>query len=312
MEDRSFDIFDFLKILFKRKYILGGVFAVSIVTSYLLIRFLIPAEYDSTAMIISSEDNLTGLMKDLKNLPLGLGGKSQTGTQTDMFKTIIYSRTNLEKLIEKYNLAKDYPTDYKFELIETIAEKISIEDSESSFSITVRSIDKLKAVEMVNYIIDDLNKTVIEFNTRKSKSYREFMEKRYLEIRKNLAISEDNLTKFQKETGIIDKAEKQAELIVSNLVELEKSVILKQMELSIKEQTLSPDNPVLNDLKIELAEFKKELNNVKINGNPNSPILALNSLPDKIKDFVRYYRAVQTQNAIREYITPLYEHAKIE
>jgi len=311
-DDRSIDMFEFLKVLYTKKILLGIVFFVSLIISYALIYFFMPPEYDSTAMIISSEDNLSGLMKDLKSLPLGLGGKSKTATQTDLFKTLIYSRTNLEKIIGKFNLANDYKVKYKSELLKIVGKKISIIDDESSFSITVRSFSPKKSMDMVNFIVDDLNKNVIEFNTKKSKSYREFLEKRYLQIKIDLAKYEDELTKYQKKTSIVGKAQAQAELIVANLVEMEKKVISKQMEMNIKEKTLAPDNPYLKDLRFELDEYQKELKSIKDNGNPDSPILALNSLPDKIKDYARLYREVEVQSAMLEYLTPMYEQAKMD
>ena len=311
-EERSIDMFEFLKALYRKKVILIVVFVVSFISSYFMIRLAIPPEYDSTATIISSEDNMSSLMKDLKNLPLGLGGKSKTATQTDLFKTLIYSRTNLEKIINKFDLVKDYKTKYKYEILKIVGKKITVRDDVSSFSITVRANSPQKAADMVNFIIDDLNKNVIEFNTRKSRLYREFIEKRYAEIKLKLSDTEDKLNSFQKKSGIIDKAQKQAELIVANLVDMEKKVITKQMELNIKEKTLLSDSPLLKDLRFELEEYKKELNYIRDNGNPNSPILALNSLPDKIKEFARLYRDVEIQNTMLATITPMYEQAKMD
>jgi len=313
-EDRSIDMFEFVKVLFGKKKILSIVFFVSLITSYLLIYFFIPKEYDSKAMIIvAEENNISSMMKSLKGLPFGLGGSAGSGDKVDLFRTLVFSRSNLEKIIRKFDLSTDYRTTNMSKLVGIVEKKIMFDDKElPAIHITVRSLSIRKAYLMSTFIVEELNKFAIDLETKKSRTYRQFVEKRYFEIKSDLRKSEDKLTSYQKANGIIDKAQRQAELIVENLVDIEKIVIAKQMELSIKEKMLPSDAPYLGDLKIELKEYQKKLDDVRINGNPGSPILAINSLPDKIKDFVRLYREVEIQNAMLEYISPLYEQAKMD
>lgn len=314
-ENRGFDILDYLVLIVKWKKALIILLISTLVISYLTIYFFVPEEFESTATVLPSGDSqlggISGMMKSLKDLPLGLGGKSKNG-ETDLYLTIIYSRTSLENIIKKYDLLKEFNVKYMDDAVKILNKKISANLAEdNSFHISVRAGSAQKAADMVNYILQYLNETVINLNVAKSKTNREFLEKRYAEIKRELKYAEDSLQIFQQRSGILDPKE-QPRLILDSFSKLENDMTAKQVELSIMEKIASKDSPQLNLLKTQLQEYQASFENLKKKGDSENILQPISGLPEKTKNFVRYFRNVEMYNAILEFIAPLYEQAKFE
>ena len=315
-EYRGFDFLDFLVVLTKWRKFLLILFISTCIVSYLAIYFFIDEEFESTALILPSEDTgamggITGLMKNLKDLPFGLGGKSKSEI-SDVYLVIIYSRTNLEDLINKFNLLDDYGIESMEKGVKILSKKITAEvTDEDAFEITVRSVSPAKAVSMVNYIIELLNNKVIELNTAKSRENRIFLENRYKEINYELSIIEDSLQRFQEITGLLE-AEEQVKLIATAYTELETEIFTKRVKLEIMETIYGKDSPQSNTFREELFLLESKFNEMKTNQTQESFLLSTSSLPLNMKIFIRLFRNVEIYHKILEFIVPLYEQAKLE
>ena len=314
-EDRSIDLRDYLIIILKWKKLLIAIFIFSLILSYLAVYFLIDAEYDSTALIIPSEDNsltgISGLMKNIKNLPLGLGGNSNSAS-TDLYLTLLYSRSNLENIINKFGLKKDYNLESMEEALKVVSKKIEAEvTDENAFRIKVRANDRKKAKAIADYNLDYLNNKVIELNISKSKENRIFLENRYNELKVNLKNAEDSLQFFQQKSGMYE-AKEQMKVIASAYSELETRLMTKQTELDVLQSLYEKGSPQIKILENEVKNYEEKLFELKKEGRPESFFLAYNSLPKKVKQYLRYYRDVEIYNSILEFIVPLYEQAKFE
>lgn len=314
-EDRSITLLDYVLILLKWKKFLLAVFLSSLILSYSILYFFVDEEFDSTALILPLEDTslggISGVMKNLKDLPLGLGGSSKTAS-TDLYITLIYSRTNLESLIKRFDLKNDYEESSLEEAIKILTNKITCKETkENAFTITVRTISRAKSVEMVNYIVEYLNSKVIQLNVSKSRDNRLFLEGRYNELKKNLKDSEDSLQYYQQKSGLFE-AKEQIKLIAEAYSELEVERLTKESQLQIIKNLYGINSTQYLAIQNEFDVLNAQLNSLKSEGKSKSLILPLNSLPEKAKIYIRYYRDVEILNKIMEFIVPLYEQAKIE
>jgi capsule polysaccharide export protein KpsE/RkpR len=314
-EDRSIDILDYLIIILKSKKFLIGLFILTILISYGIIYYFVDKEYDSSALILPLDDtsvgSISGIMKNLKDLPFGLGGSSKTAS-TDLYITLIHSRFNLENMIKKFDLLKDYHTDSIEEALKVLSKKIdSKETKENAFLIKVRANSADKSVEMVNYIVNFLNSKIIELNISKSRNNRIFLEDRYNELKKNLKNSEDSLQMYQQKSGLFE-AKEQIKIIASAFSDLEVRVISKESEMQIVKNFYNINSPQYKAIESEYLVLKDQLSSLKNNTRNESLLISLKSLPEKAKLYLRYYRDVEIYNKILEFIVPLYEQAKIE
>ncbi|MGE5402327.1 MAG: hypothetical protein ACM3S2_18160 [Ignavibacteriales bacterium] len=314
-DNKEFNVWDFILVFLKWKKLLIIQLILVAALSYLAIYYLIEEEFDSTAVVIPSSDSqnagLAAMMKSLKDLPFGMGGNTKTA-EMDMFTTLVHSRTNLEKIVKKFDLMKDYHLNSlekaEMQLDENIKTKVT---DENAYRITVRAKSPQKAADMVNYILDILNETVININVSKSRDNRVFLEQRYNEISEGLRHAEDSLQLYQEQSGLFE-AKEQTKSILDAYIDMETEVTAKKMELSVMENLNGKDSPKLEILKAQVNEFEKRLSQMKNNGEQNSILLSVNSLPRKAKNFLRHKRDVEVYSAILEFLVPLYEQAKFE
>ena len=315
-EYKGLDFLDMLVILTKWKKFLIILLISTFALSYLAIYFFIDEEFESTALILPSEDagsmaGISGIMKNLKDLPFGLGGSSKSEI-TDMYLVIIYSRTNLETLIDKFNLLEDFGVESMEKGVKILSKKINADvTDEGAFEIVVRAISGEKAANMVNYLVEVLNQRVIELNIAKSRDNRIFLEDRYAEIKKELRTIEDSLQKFQETTGLLE-AKEQIKLIATAYTELDTEILTKRIKLEIFEGLYEKDSPQAITLRKELNLMESRLNDLKRNKAHESFLLSINSLPENMKNFIRLFRDVEIYNKILEFIVPLYEQSKLE
>src|ERR1035437_211106 len=289
-KERNFDFLDYLILLVKNKKSLLILTFITFILSYGAIYLFVGEKFDSTAIIVpSDQDQLGGfssLLKSFSSLPVGLGNISK-GTSIDMYKTIIYSRTNLEKMANEFNLLKVYNLKSMEKTLKQLSKNINAEETkEGAFEITARADDPNSAAKMANFIVGELNKRIIELNIRKSHENKMFLEDRYNEIRKNSRIAEDSLKLFQESTGFFE-AKDQIKATIDAYSKLETDLATKQIEFSVMEKIMGESSPSVNNAKIALNEQNNKLNSIKNGNEKGSLILPIASLP---KDAINYYR----------------------
>ncbi len=314
-KERSFEFLDLVIILVKKKKLFLTLFFSCLVLSYLIIFFFVPSKYDSTALIIPSEQDqvssFSSLLKTFSNLPIGLGGLQQSNS-IDMYITIIYSRTNLEKVIYKFQLMKHYNLDSMEKTLEQLKKNINVaETKENAFLIKVRADSPKRSAAMANYIIDLLNKTIINLNVEKAQDNRIFLGNRYKEIKDNLKKAEDSLANFQNKSGLMD-AELQTKATIETYSNLESELAQKEIESEIVKKIVGKESPQAKNAQISYQEFKAKVNSIMQGEKKDSPLLPLKSLPNKALEYFRYYRKVKINNKLLEFIIPLYEQSKID
>ena len=318
-EKRNLTLIDYIVLLVKHKRFFIFLIIITAVVSYLSIFFLIDKQYDSTATILPSQDqsldNVSGLLKNIKGLPLNLPDFS-SNTDVEMYSTIIYSRTFLENVINTFSLVQVYDLDttdeeYMEKAVKSLKNSIDVEQTNDlAFKITVRAKSPKLSANMTNYMLDLLNKRIVELKIQKSRDNRIFLEDRIVEIKDNLAKVEDSMKVFQEKTGIF-KVDDQALASFQEYANLDAQLAKKQIEESVYQQIYGKSSSQSINAEIALKEFKKKLDNLK-NSSDNNLLLSLRTLPKNALQYYRYYRNIEIYNTILEFVIPLYEQARFQ
>jgi len=318
-EGKKIDLLDYLVILVKWKKFLILLLLPTMIITYLAIYFIVEEQFDAEALIIPAEDTSMGGIASLignldVNLPFDLGGSSP---EMGLYSTIIYSRTNLQKVIDKFNLYEVYKLspearDYKKKALDQLESNLSATETDfGAFSLEVRVNSPELAANIINFIIDELNSTLIRIRTEKSKNNRIFLQDRIVEIRENLRASEDSLIVYQSETGII-QPEEQFKGIVEAFTTIETELIARKIQKSILEKIKGEQSMDVTNMQFEIEETEKKLVELKKHGEPSGIIPSLQTLPEKAVNYFRIIREVEINSAILEFVLPLYEQSKIE
>jgi len=319
-EEKKIDLLDYVVILVKWKKLLLAILLPVMIITYLAIYFLIDEQFDSSALIVPTEESSLGGIAGLlgsfgANLPFDIG--TATSPELNMYNTIIYSRTNLEKVIKKFDLINVYglsPTikDYKEKALKTLANSIDATETEfGAYEVSVRANSPKLSADITNFIIDLMNDKLIELRTEKSKNNRMFLEKRVAEIKENLKSAEDSLMLYQETSGILEP-EEQFKGIIDAYSTLETELISKQIEKQIMEKLRGKQSPQYQNLEVAVKEYEQKLKDIRKNGSKEGMIPSLTTLPEKAINYYRFFREVEINSKILEFILPLYEQAKIE
>lgn len=314
--EKNIDLLDFIVIAVKRKKFLLFVGFITAIISYASIYFLIDEEFESSALIIPSEqESLGGMSSILKNfsgLPISGLGNLNKNPSIDLYNTIVFSRTNLLKVIDKFNLREEYGKETLDETIKVLKNNISTSiTDETAYEISVTSKSPVKSAEITNFLIEELNNTIVDLNIKKSKDNRIFMEARYNEIRDNLRLAEDSMRIFQKKYGVFE-AEEQTKATIEAISRLEAELATKQIEFSVLQKLYGANSPQTESARLSVKEFSNYLDNIKSGKTSNTFLLKIDQLSDNVMNYFRIFRDVKIYTAMLEFIIPLYEQARFD
>lgn len=321
MKKASFS--DYLYILFKwKKFIIINLIVVISIST--IVAFIIPKEYRATATIMIPPDTQSGL----GGLTSLLGGKNSlsamgsrifglSSTSEDVLLGILYSRTALVKVIDRFDLINYYEVDDNNydKVIKAFTGDFAANPNEyGMIDISVINKDPKVAAEIANYfafLVDSLN---IVYSIERAKNNRLFIEKRYLKNIEDLKEAEDSLYKFQKKYGIVAVPE-QLEVTVKAAAELESQLAKKEFEAFFLKQQFGEESPQSRLVEQEVNLLRKkvqELKNSKTLSNYSNVLFPFNTMPDIAIKYLRTYRDVQIQQSILEFVLPMYEQSKVE
>jgi uncharacterized protein involved in exopolysaccharide biosynthesis len=318
-------LLEFLTVLMK--YRKGFVrFVVLATLATLVVTLILPKWYKSTASVFPAEkaemiSGLEGVSSLVKSFSAGRALSSLTGNdEADRYMAILKSSTVIVAVIERFNLVELYDyADSKYKMDKTAKELLSnveftVED-EGNLTISVLDKDPQRAADMANFFVDMLNKTNTELQVQNARGNRLFIEERYQKNMVDLAIAEDSLKAFQQRFGIIAMPE-QTEASIKAAAEIAGQLALKEVQVGILRRTQSIDNPAVLAAQIETEELQSKLAELGgekgVSAGGMRVLVPFSKVPELGGEYVRRFRDVEIQYKILQFMTPMYEQAKVE
>ncbi|MBN8585582.1 MAG: hypothetical protein J0M37_10850 [Ignavibacteria bacterium] len=289
-----------------------------LVVSVVVYFFVLDLIYLSTATIKSSGKGggLLGSLNvdvpDLSSLDdIGLSG-SKTVKELAAYEEILNSRRCIEALILKFGLKEREEFDFMEDLVKDFREnrlEIKIEKLAGVMYVGVYDKDPVLAKEMVEFLLEELNKINIEMNVLEAKNNREFIEKRYLQAKEDLTKTEDTLKSFQQIYGIAPDLLIKAS--AQSVFTLEAELKSEEVKLDVVRKILSSDQPEVKLQEEKVKSLKNKISEIQ-NSTDLNDFLRLGNSPQIAMSFLRMSRDVEIQTKIITFLLPLYEQAKIE
>lgn len=289
--------------------------------SYALIA---PKWYKSTASVLPAEKTdflsaITGVSSLIKNFSPSRGLSALTGpTETDKYIAILKSSSVLDDVIRTFDLKKVYDLEdaYSEKIYKNLMSNLEIEvQEEGNLTVTVYDKDPQRAANIANFMISKLNEISTRLSSSNAKANREFIEKRYIQNKQDIADLESKMRDFQKKYGVTAVPE-QIEATLKSMSEVYVDLYKKEIQYNVLLQSMGNDNPLTQNAKIEMDELNKKikaLNEGKDKSDQDVKLLIPMKLaPDLANKYLKIYQELKIQYSILEFVTPLYEQAKIE
>ena len=314
-------VVDFLEVITKHRkfisrFVLGATVVVTVVT------LLMPKWYKSTASVFPAEKaDLLGGLEGISSLAKNLSpARALLGSnpEADRYMAILKSGRVVGAVIGKFRLDSVYEiTSYKAEkTAKALLDNTEFTlEQEGNITISVYDKDPQRAAEMANYFVEMLNKANTELQVQNARGNREFIEERYNKNLRDLAAAEDSLKAFQKRYGIIAMPE-QTEASIKAAAEITARLAMKEVQAGVLRRTQSSDNASVVAAQIEIDEMRRKLSQMN-SGSSLLPeelrlFVPFSKVPDLGGEYVRRFRDVEIQYKILQFITPLYEQARVE
>lgn len=318
------------RLLWKnRKKLIINFFVTAIVIAG--ITLILPKSYRATAVVVPPFDQGgLGSLSLLSDLPGNLLGQGKD--QISMFRAILESRTIYTNISIKHHLENLYNTENIEETINNLAGNSDLEVTEEGtikISVSVStpflsdSTDddnarKLSAV-LTNEFVIQLDAINRKLASQQGRSNREFIEKRYNEVKLNLAEAEDSYMDFQEKYGIIALPE-QVGAAIAIAADYESELGISEIKYNVIRHSLGDNHPEVQLAKLNIDLLRKKIQSIL--GSSNSFVLdstftkklfpLFSDIPHLGKKFIRVERDLEVQSLIYEFITQEFERAKIE
>jgi capsule polysaccharide export protein KpsE/RkpR len=322
-------------LLWKHRRMLAQVTAAALAIS-LVISFTIPKQYKSitsimppdqqgaSAMMLAALSGHTGSLGALGSLAGGLLGGH---TSTALFMDLLRSGTVSDHLIDRFNLQHVYRKRYRMDAAKRLARNTKITEDKKSGVITIEVEDtnRVRARDMAQGYLDELNKLVTRTNTSAAHQERLFIEHRLLTVREDLEHAELELSQFSSRTSAIDIKE-QTHALVDAGARVQAELLIEQSGLQSLRQIYGDGNVRVRETEARIASLKGELE--KMTGS-STPLAAeenhddsdngkgelyppLRQLPRLAVPYADLYRRVKVQETVFELLTQQYEMARVE
>lgn len=311
---------DYISLLIKWKNLFLSIMFIALLTS-IVISLLLPKQYRATTtfMVPAQKDfgfgNLGGLLSGGSSaLDIGASLLGVTNTNEDMIIGFIISRPIISQIASKYNLYDYYSIDdYSYEdLAKAFLGDLQVDPNEYGFiEVNVINEDPVLAAKMANELVKLADSLNIHFNTLQAKSYKDFVEKRYLQTLTDLKNAEDAYYTFQKENGVIDIPE-QVKAMVESTSKLEAQVIQAEILLASTENAYGKNTPQYLGGKFNLEQLKSELKKLYGGRSKDDFFISIQKIPELQIEYLRLYRELEIQNQTLQYIYPIVEQARLD
>ncbi|OLD58722.1 MAG: hypothetical protein AUI33_17290 [Ignavibacteria bacterium 13_1_40CM_2_61_4] len=318
-------ILDFAGVVTKwRRFLVWFVLIVTVVTT--IIAFLSPKFYKSTASVFPAEranlfSDLNGVSSLFSSFGAGRRLNTLTGpSEADRYAAILKSERVTDSVITKFDLIRVYDLASSSSPWEKtrkeLASNSEIEiQNEGNLTVTVYDTDPRRAANIANHYIELLNVTNSELQVQNARGNREFIEQRYNKNLFDLREAEEAMKTFQLKHGVLAVPE-QTEASIKAGAGIQATLAAKEIELNVMKRSLSESHPTLVAQEAEIQEIRRKLR--EMNFGSAAPedemkiLVPFRQAPALATEYLRLYRDVEIQYKILQFITPLFEQAKVE
>jgi uncharacterized protein involved in exopolysaccharide biosynthesis len=323
------------RLLWSHRRVLFRVTAVALAAS-LAIAFTMPKQYKSSASIMPPDQQNSGAMM-LAALTARSGNLGALGSlagsllgvhsSSALFEDMLRSGTVSGHLIDRFDLQHIYHKRYRIDTARRLAHSTKITDDKKSGVITIEVEDTspVRARDIAQGYLDELNKLVVLTNTSTAHRERIFIEARLHGVQADLEQAQLDMSEFSSKNSTINLTE-QTRAMVDAGARVQAQLLLEQSGLESLRQIYGDKNVRVRETEARIASLQRDLNNL---AGSSAPLPAIDStaqnagddgelypplrqLPRLAVPYADLYRRVRVQEALYELLVQQYELARIE
>ena len=274
------------------------------------------------AAMMSAKDSLGSMGGLGPGLAGAAGDLLGLKNSSALFVDMLQGRTIEDRMIQRFDLRKEYGDRYWNEARTHLAKHTEVEIDRKSdvMTISVEDRDPHRAQQLSQAYVEELDRLLAEVSTSAARRERIFIEGRLQTVKQTLDQTAKEFSEYESKNTVLDMPY-QAKAMVEAGADLQGQLIVAQSELEALEQTYTPNNVRVRSLKARVDELKNQLSKLggtsgKVAPGANSDSTtgdlypSLRQLPLVGVRWLDLYREAKIQETVYELLTQQYELAK--
>jgi tyrosine-protein kinase Etk/Wzc len=313
------DLLGALLLLAQNKKLISKVVLAATALTTLVVA-LIPNTFTATAKVMPPQQSpslSTFMMGQLGPLAgLATAGKDLgLKNPSDLYQTMLQSRTVASALIARFDLQRVYGEDTVRDTEEELKDRTRISVAKDGvINLEVEDHDPKRAAGLANAYVEELQRVSQTLAGAEASQRKRFFEEQLLHAKDDLSRAELELKRTQEKTGLIE-LNSQARVIIESVARLRAQVTSKQVQLQAMRSYAAPGNAELLRTEEELRALRTQLSHLEAAQTPQeqgSTQVPTGQVPASGLAFVRSLREVKYYELVFELLAKQFEAAKLD
>ena len=309
-EEDELSLVDLLIVLAKsRRLILGLPLIVGVLAAVIVL--LIPSKYTASARILPPVIGQSTTLALLGSMGGGIMGVGKN--PSDIYVTMIKSRSVEDELIKNFDLQRYYDKEYKVDTRKAFEKDLSVKaGKEGVIEIEYEHRDPVKAAAVANGVVGALKDLNARLAITEAARRRVYFEHQLALAKDHLSESEVSLKGYQEKTGVMEM-DAQGSATLGQIATLEATVAAKEVQLAGMRSFATKNNPDYQRVQNELAGLRAELSKLQGSSRPTSGVMvSKDKMPEQGLEFAHRKRDVKYYETLYEIMARQYEMAKAD
>lgn len=300
------------------RFVLGAI-----VFSIILVLIL-PVTYEAQVVLLppsgSSSSLASALLGQLGNLgSLGslsaVAGGLGVKTPTDMYVSLLKSRTVEDATIQRFGLMGEYKEKRLSDARKAFERRTNVVAGQKDglIRVTIEDHDAKRAAELANGYIEEFKKLSASLAITEAARRRLFFEQQLQPAKEQLAAAEEDMRKTQQSTGVL-QIDSQARALIESTAMLRAQVVAKEVQIQGMRSFATDDNPELVQARQQLAALQSQLEHLAGSQQDTGSdiVLSKGRVTGSGLEYLRRYRELKYHEAVYELLLKELEIAKLD
>jgi tyrosine-protein kinase Etk/Wzc len=303
---------------FIMRFVLGAIVLA------IVVALLLPVSYEAQVVLLppagQSSSIASALLGQLGNLgslgPLsavagGLGMK----TPTDMYVSLLKSRTVEDATIQRFGLMAEYRVKRLSDARKVFEHRANVVAGQKDglIRITVEDHEAKRASELANGYVEEFKKLSASLAITEAARRRLFFEQQLQPAKEQLAVAEEAMRKTQQSTGVL-QIDSQARALIESTAMLRAQVVAKEVQIQGMRSFATEDNPELVLARQHLAALQSQLEHLAGSQQDTGSdiVMSKGRVTGAGLEYLRRYRELKYHEAVYELLTKEMEIARLD
>ena len=310
-EEDELSLVDLLIVLAKsRRLILGLPLVVGLIAVAVVLQ--IPPKYTASTRIMPPVVNQSSASALLSSV--GGGIMSLGKNPSDIYVTLIKSRSVEDALIKRFALQQYYDTRFQVDTRKNLEHDLQVSaGKEGVIEISYEHKDPAQAAAVANGVVVALTELNARLAITDAARRRVYFQHQLELAKDNLSQAEVSLRGYQEKTGVVE-LQAQGGATLSQMATLEATITAREVQLQGMRSYATKNNPDYQRVQNELAGLKNELS--KLQGSKklgtSGAMVAKDKIPAEGMEFSHRTRDVKYYETLYEIMAKQFEMAKAD